>query len=375
MSLDPTGLKEGALKFGIIYELQQQKPWEENQEYKTYQNALDQIELADRVGFDYVWEVEHHFLVEYSHSSAPEVFLAAASQRTKNIRIGQGVALLPYPFNHPIRVAERAAALDIVSNGRLDLGTGRSITEQELGGFGIDPADSRPMWEEAIQMIPKMWQTEEFAWEGDYFVVPPRSVLPQPVQKPQPPLSVACTQPASFRIAGGKGLGALSFGFIAPGVLEASMTIYRDAIKDAEPVGAFVNNQFAATSFACVAPTEEEALEYGRPAAEFFQQSIGILFVPWAKAQNVPSSYQYYQTLAQMVEQRLAQSDGREFEEAWETGAVCIGSPERCRGVVQKYVDAGVDQLILMMQVGRIPHEKVMQTIRLFGEEIIPAFN
>ena len=238
------------MKFGIIYELQMQKPWEENQEYKTYHEALDQIELADKVGFDYVWEVEHHFLVEYSHSSAPEVFLAAASQRTKNIRIGHGVALLPGPFNHPIRVAERAAALDIVSNGRVDLGTGRSITEQELGGFGIDPADSRPMWEEAIEMIPKMWTNETFAWEGDYFVVPPRMVLPKPIQKPHPPMWMACTQPESFKIAGSKGLGALSFGFIAPGVLEYSLSVYRDAIADAKPVGDFINNQFAATSFA-----------------------------------------------------------------------------------------------------------------------------
>ena len=277
------------MKFGIIYELQMQKPWDENQEYKTYHEALDQVELADKVGFDYVWEVEHHFLVEYSHSSAPEVFLAAASQRTKNIRIGHGVALLPGPFNHPIRVAERAAALDIVSNGRVELGTGRSITEQELGGFNIDPADSRPMWEEAIQMIPKMWTTEEFSWEGDYFVVPPRNVLPKPVQKPHPPLWMACTQPDSFKIAGSKGLGALSFGFIAPGVLEASLGLYRDALKDAKPAGAFVNNNFAATTFACVAPTDEEALENGRPAAEFFQQSLGILFVPWAKKADVPS--------------------------------------------------------------------------------------
>jgi alkanesulfonate monooxygenase SsuD/methylene tetrahydromethanopterin reductase-like flavin-dependent oxidoreductase (luciferase family) len=318
--------------------------------------------------------VEHHFLVEYSHSSAPEVFLAAVSQRTKNIRIGHGVALLPGPFNHPIRVAERAAALDILSNGRLDLGTGRSITEQELGGFGIDPADSRPMWEEAIQMIPKMWQTEEFSWQGDYYVVPPRNVIPKPIQKPHPPLWMACTQPESFRIAGEKGLGALSFGFIAPGMLEASLVVYRAAAKDAKPVGAFANTQFAATTFASVAPTDEEALEHGRPAAEFFQQSLGILFVPWAKKENVPSTYQYYQTMAALVEERMKHSDGREFEDAWESGAVMIGSPERCRGVVQKYIDSGVDQLILMVQVGRIPHEKVMQTIRLFGEEIIPAF-
>lgn len=362
------------MKFGLIYELQMQKPWEDDQEFKTYHQALEQVVLADELGFDYVWEVEHHFLVEYSHSSAPEVFLAAASQVTKNVRLGQGVALLPYPFNHPIRVAERAAALDIVSNGRFDLGTGRSITEQELGGFGIDPEDSRPMWEEAIQMIPKMWTSDSFSWEGDYFVVPPRNVIPKPVQKPHPPLWMACTQPESFRIAGSKGLGALSFGFVAPGVLEASLNIYREAIKDAKPVGEFVNNQFAATAFACVAPTDEEALQYGRPAAEFFQQSIGILFVPWGKKANVPSSYQYYQGLARMVEERLKHSDGSEFQQAWESGALCIGSPERCRRVVQKYQEAGVDQLILMVQVGRMPHEKVMQTIRLLGEEVLPHF-
>ena len=364
------------MKFGLIYELQQQKPWVENQEHKTYHDALDQIELADQVGFDYAWEVEHHFLVEYSHSSAPEVFLAAASQRTKNIRIGHGVALLPNPFNHPIRVAERAAALDIVSNGRLELGTGRSITEQELGGFGIDPADSRPMWEEAIQMIPKMWTNETFSWEGNYFVVPPRMVLPKPIQKPHPPLWMACTQPESFRIAGSKGLGALSFGFIAPGVLEASLSIYRDAIAGAEPVGDFVNNQFAATTFACCAPTDKEALEFGRPAAEFFQEAIGILFVPWGKKTDAPSSYQYYVSLAQMAEEQLKQDPegAQRFREQWEAGTLCIGTPERVRNAVQKYADAGCDQLILMVQVGRIPHEKVMQTIKLMGEEVIPHF-
>ncbi|HEY5639121.1 MAG TPA: LLM class flavin-dependent oxidoreductase, partial [Dehalococcoidia bacterium] len=348
--------------------------WTERSEFELLQNSLVQIELADKLGYDYAWEVEHHFLEEYSHSSAPEVFLAAASQRTKNIRICHGVALLPGPFNHPVRVAERAAALDIVSDGRMELGTGRSITEQELGGFGIDPADSRPMWEEAVQMIPKMWTQESFSWEGDYFVVPPRNVIPKPVQKPHPPMWMACTQPESFRLAGSKGLGALSFGFIAPGVLEASLGVYREAAKNAEPVGEFVNNQFAATTFACVAPTDEEALEHGRPAAEFFQQSLGILFVPWAKKADVPPSYQYYATLAQMVEQRLAESDGNEFDEAWESGAMAIGSPERVRKVCQKYADSGVDQLILMVQAGRISDESCKQTIRLFGEEIIPAF-
>ena len=360
------------MKFGILYELQMQKPWNGDSEFRTYHDALEQVELADKVGFDYLWEVEHHFLSEYSHSSAPEVFLAAASQRTKNIRIGHGVALLPYPFNHPIRVAERAAALDIVSNGRLELGTGRSITEQELGGFGIDPADSRPMWEEAIRMIPKMWTQETFSWEGDYFVVPPRNVIPKPIQKPHPPMWMACTQPDSFRIAGECGLGALSFGFIAPGVLEASLNIYRQNVANAKPVGEFVNNQFAATTMALVAPTDEEAIEYGKPGADFFGESIATLFIPWGKKKDAPQSYQYYVGLAQMAEQRLQERPS--FEEQFESGALCMGSVERCRRVVERYAATGVDQLIVMCQVARIPHEKVMQTIRLFGEEIIPAF-
>jgi alkanesulfonate monooxygenase SsuD/methylene tetrahydromethanopterin reductase-like flavin-dependent oxidoreductase (luciferase family) len=219
-----------------------------------------------------------------------------------------------------------------------------------------------------------MWTQETFSWEGDYFSVPPRNVIPKPVQKPHPPMWMACTQPESFRLAGSKGLGALSFGFIAPGILEASMGVYHDAISKAEPVGAFINNQFAATTFACVAPTDDEALANGRPAAEFFQESLGILFVPWAKKENVPASYQYYQSLAAMVEERQKNSDGTEFQQAWEAGAICIGSPERVRKSVQMYADAGCDQLIIMVQAGRVSHESCMQTIQLFGEEIIPAF-
>jgi alkanesulfonate monooxygenase SsuD/methylene tetrahydromethanopterin reductase-like flavin-dependent oxidoreductase (luciferase family) len=360
------------MKFGIIYELQMQKPWNGDTEYRTYHDALDQVELADKVGFDYVWEVEHHFLAEYSHSSAPEVFLSAASQRTKNIRLGHGIALLPYPFNHPVRVAERAAALDILSDGRVELGTGRSVTEQELGGFDIDPEDSRPMWEEAVRMIPKMWTQETFSWEGDYFSMPPRQVIPKPLQKPHPPMWMACTQPDSFRIAGRYGLGALSFGFIAPGVLEASMAMYREASKSPEPVGAFANTQFAATTMALVAPTDEEAVEFGRPGAEFFGESIAALFIPWAKKKDVPQSYAYYKNLAQMAEQRMRERPG--FEEQLESGALCMGSVERVKKAVRRYADTGIDQLILMCQVGRVPHEKVMQTIRLFGEEIIPAY-
>jgi alkanesulfonate monooxygenase SsuD/methylene tetrahydromethanopterin reductase-like flavin-dependent oxidoreductase (luciferase family) len=137
------------MKFGLFYEHQLPQPWGEDAELRLYQDALEQVALADRLGVDYVWEVEHHFLEEYSHSSAPEVFLAACSQRTKQIRLGHGIALMPPKYNHPARVAERVATLDLVSNGRVEWGTGESATAVEMGGFGVDPNDKRSMWEEA----------------------------------------------------------------------------------------------------------------------------------------------------------------------------------------------------------------------------------
>ncbi len=125
------------MKFGIFYEHQLPRPWAEGDEQKLFHEALDQVELADRLGIDYAWEVEHHFLEEYSHSSAPEVFLAACSQRTRRIRLGHGIVLLPPGYNPPARVAERIATLDLVSHGRVDFGTGESSSLLELAGFGV----------------------------------------------------------------------------------------------------------------------------------------------------------------------------------------------------------------------------------------------
>ena len=360
------------MKFGILYELQMQKPWGEQGERDTYRNALEQIELADQLGFDYVWAVEHHFLEEYSHCSAPEVLLAAASQRTERIRLGQAIALLPYPFNHPIRVAERAAALDILSNGRVDLGTGRSTTKLELEGFDIDPADSRMMWEEAIQIIPRAWTEEPFSWDGN-LKVPPRNVLPKPLQKPHPPLWVGCTQPETFRIAGHLGLGALAFGFFSRSYLESSISDYRKAIATAEPVGQMTNNQFATSTLAICAPTDEEAREIGIPAAKFFGNSVSALFTPWGEQSNVPDSYRYYSLLSRLATKRgQSMSEAVLPENGWDF--LCIGSPQRCREVIAKYAESGVDQVIMLVQAGRIPHEKSLQSIQLLADEVLPEF-
>src|SRR4029450_8225604 len=167
------------------------KPHDPRSEWRCYHEALDQIVLADELGYDTVWEVEHHFLTEFAHSSAPEVFLAALSQRTKRIRLGHGVTLLPHRFNHPIRVAERVAALDILSNGRVESGTGPS-SQFEQAGFEIDTEQSRDMWQEALEIIPRMWTEDPFEDDGPFVSVPAASLIPQAPQRPHRPIWGAC---------------------------------------------------------------------------------------------------------------------------------------------------------------------------------------
>ena len=205
------------MQFGIFYEHQLPRPWTDGAEQRLFQEALEQVELADRLGLDYAWEVEHHFLEEYSHSSAPEVFLAAASQRTRRIRLGHGIVLAPPPYNHPARVAERIATLDLVSNGRVDFGTGESASRAELEGFNITPAQRREMWREAVEQIANMLVMEPYpGYIGNYFTMPCRNVVPKPVQKPHPPLWVACSNRDTIRLAARLGLGVLTFAFIDP---------------------------------------------------------------------------------------------------------------------------------------------------------------
>src|ERR1041385_8219735 len=210
------------MKFGIFYEHQLPRPWEDGAELTLFQEALDQVELADRLGIDHAWEVEHHFLEEYSHSSAPEVFLAACSQRTKQIRLGHGIVLMPPGYNAPARVAERIATLDLVSDGRVDWGTGESSSRIELEGFGVSYLEKREAWEEAVREAARMLCMDPYpGYQGRFFSMPHRTVLPKPLQKPHPPLWVACSNIQTIASAGRWGMGALGFQFVSPDAARA----------------------------------------------------------------------------------------------------------------------------------------------------------
>src|SRR5437868_118893 len=180
------------MQFGIFYEHQLPRPWAEGAELKLFQDALDQVELADKLGIEYAWEVEHHFLEEYSHSSAPEMFLAACSQRTKRIRLGHGVVIMLPVVNHPVRIAERIATLDLLSNGRVDFGTGESASAMELNGFGVEPKNKREIWLEATREVANMLSMTPYpGYQGKHFSFPCRNIIPKPIQTPHPPLWMA----------------------------------------------------------------------------------------------------------------------------------------------------------------------------------------
>src|SRR2546423_8967561 len=254
------------MRFGIFYEHQLPRPWDEGAEQKLIADALDQVELADRLGIDSVWEVEHHFVEEYSHSSASEVIRAACSQRTRRIRLGFGIVAIPPGYQHPARVAEKVSMLDLVSGGRVEFGSGETSSGAELEGFGVDRETKREQWVEALDVATRMMVEEPFAgWDGRFVKMPPRNVVPKPVQKPHPPLWVAGSRREPIRLAAEKGIGALSFSFVEPEEAKEWVGEYYDIIASERcvPGGFAVNPNPSVVLPMIVARDDADAIEPG----------------------------------------------------------------------------------------------------------------
>jgi alkanesulfonate monooxygenase SsuD/methylene tetrahydromethanopterin reductase-like flavin-dependent oxidoreductase (luciferase family) len=372
------------VKFGIFYEHQLPRPWEADSELKLIQDALDQVELADQVGFDYVWEVEHHFLEEYSHSSAPEVFLAAASQRTKDIRLGHGIVQTAPGYNHPARTAERVATLDLVSGGRADFGSGESSSEAELGGFGIEYTEKREQWREGLEVaIRCMTETPFGGHDGKYVSMPPRNVVPKPVQKPHPPLWVACSRRDTILLAAELGIGALSFAFIDPEEAQHWVQDYRQVLAErCVPVGQAVNPTIACVTPMMCAPTEDAAIERGLEGGNFFGYSLAHYYVFGDHVPGTTDVWQEFQerrgAMGYSPEAALASKQetlGAKITSGEATGLRgCVGTPDQLREYLERFEAVGVDQVIFVLQSGRNRHEDIMESIDLFGREVMPAF-
>ena|ERR1700722_974804 len=348
------------MEFGIFIELQLPRPWRDGCELELFTNAMTWVDIADPIGVGYVWAQEHHFLEEYSHSTAPEVFLGACAGRTKNIRLGHAIVPMPPAINHPARVAERIATLDLVSNGRVEWGTGETSSRLELEGFQVNYVDKRAMWAEATRECAKMMSSEPYAgYEGKYFSMPPRNIVPKPVQKPHPRPWVACTNRDTLKLAARLGLGALTFAFIDAKEARFWVNEYYETFKrECTPLCRVVNPNVAMLGGLMCHRDPAVARERGVEGQQFFAYGLA-----------------HYYRFGRHVPGRT--SIWNEFKAAHSfpmAGLAGIGTPREITRQFEDLENAGLDQLILLQQGGKYQHEHICESLELFGAEVIEGF-
>ena len=340
-----------------------------NPQGAEHARLMRELELAvacDRSGWKYVWSVEHHFLEEYSHISASEIFLPYVAAQTQRIHVGSAIYNITPPVNHPARIAERVAMLDHLSEGRFEFGTGRGSSSTEFKGFGIPDGDTtRAMYDESLREILRMWRETKYSYQGRYFSMPERNVLPKPYSQPHPPLWVACGSPSTFEKAARLGLGALCFSLGSPRDFEPLIKVYKDTIKYAEPVGDYVNDNIMCVTHLCCLPDRNEALKLNTHIKARYYQS---LVYRWLDTFPRPAMVPPWPDV--MPEPTLD-----ELKQQVEAGIIAVGDPEDCAYVAEQYEKAGADQLVVSPMTTTMPYETAVESIRLFGAEVIPRFD
>lgn len=363
------------MKLDLLYEIDVPKPWpgshpygQRQAEQEAYREAFEQIKLADTLGFHTTWHVEHHFREGRSHSPAPEVIIGALSQCTENLRLGFGVTLMPHPFTPPMRVAEKVATADILSNGRIEWGTGRSTPMEQIA-FGVDRDASRDQWQEAIEAVVGMWESEYFEYHGKFLDFPRRMVTPKPVQDPHPPCWMAATSDGSAAVAGKLGLGLLSFSILQPiQKMAKHIEQYRIAAENPTPITRVTTNKVAAYTLVHCAETMAQCEANGVwDAVWWWYKNLAEFTLEWEMPHF--SQEEKDAIFPLLNQQKSGKFDPHIFNDA---DMIVVGDPDQCLAKMLKYAELGVDQLICYVQFGHLPHESIMRTIELLGSEIIP---
>jgi alkanesulfonate monooxygenase SsuD/methylene tetrahydromethanopterin reductase-like flavin-dependent oxidoreductase (luciferase family) len=335
-------------------------------EHTALMHDIECVIAADKAGFKYVWATEHHFLDEYSHMSANDVALAYLARATERIHLGSGI-FNPLPqVNHPAKVAEKVAMLDHLSGGRFEFGTGRGAGSHEILAFLPGMADlsrTREIWEDVIAEFPKMWLQDEYeGYEGRYWSLPPRKVLPKPWKKPHPAMWYAAGNVSSYEMAARRGLGVLGFSVGSIQELEPVMKAYKKAIREPEPVGAFVNDNIMVTTGAFVAEDDDRAVEAAtRPHNSYLASNV----------------YRYHDTFPHPPEiplwpDLMPDATPEDIPTARERGGIC-GDPDHALEQCRRWEEAGCDQLVF--GTGSARHEDTLEMIRLIGEHVIPKID
>lgn len=395
------------MKFDIFCEIQRADISSAEEERTLLLDTIEEAKAADRAGFEVWWQVEHHGAPQFSYSAAPEVVLTAIACNTRRMHVGHAGVLAPFRINGPLRVAERGATLDVLSNGRFELGLAKT-GGKEWETFGCNPESARDELREALTMIPKMWTQKKFGWNSKLFQMPEREVVPRPLQKPHPRLWQTASSPESFRMAGELGVGVLGTTLLSPvDFMKSLLDEYEQGIAGCKsPVGKFVNKQKGVFTFVHVAESRKQAIDAGAAwSALWYVHFAAIAFaVPRAVWYDViraglnphlarnaannsaavkgqdptsiadePDDPRVLRLLKRMArEEHVSNEEAHEVCE--ELDSVIIGDPGHCRKKMDKYRGIGTDRLMCLMQYGRVPHEAVIRSIRLTGEHLIPYF-
>lgn len=334
--------------------------------HERLMNEVDWTIAADRAGFKYTWATEHHFLTQYSHLSANEVFLPYVAARTERIHLGTGIFNITPPVNHPARVAERVAMLDHLSEGRFEFGVGRGSSSTEQKGFGIqDPELTKEMADETLAQFKYMWRDGLYSYDGKFFSMPPRNVLPKPYSDPHPPLWVAAGNPGTFEKAARMGIGVLCFTTGSPEMLAPLVDLYKNTIEDAEPVGEYVNNNVMVTSQMLCLEDGQKARDIACNMTSGYQNSLVFHYLDtFPKPPFVPD-----------WPELIPEPTPAEMEERIGAGLVCVGTPEEVSRSVKGYADIGADQLVFGQLSSTMPIEVAIEAVETFGKHVLPEYD
>jgi alkanesulfonate monooxygenase SsuD/methylene tetrahydromethanopterin reductase-like flavin-dependent oxidoreductase (luciferase family) len=354
------------MEFGIFSQMHV-PPWDD--EHDRFLRELEVSQAVEAAGFKYNWAPEHHFLQHYSHQPAPEVFLSWVAARTKRLHVGTAITNITAAVNHPARVAERIATMDHLSEGRVEFGTGRGSSSAEWGGFAIpSAAETKPMWRESLEQIPRMWLDQPYSYEGKYFRMPERNVLPKPYTRPHPPMWLACSSPPTFAECGELGLGALCFTFGTPSEIAELIRAYKEGIQRCKkPIGGYINNNIAVTTNMFCLPDGDEARHlYANAKVERFTE----YFFQWLDSIPRPKGLPKEGPIGP-----LPATTTEQLKAGLAAGGRQIGSPEEIIPVIQMYEDLGVDQLIYAPLTLTIDQKHVLRSIETFGKHVLPKFD
>jgi alkanesulfonate monooxygenase SsuD/methylene tetrahydromethanopterin reductase-like flavin-dependent oxidoreductase (luciferase family) len=370
----PTG--NTAMELGLLYEFDVPQPWagahpwgQRMGERQAYRDNIEQIVLADRLGFEAVWLVEHHFRENRSHMPCNDVVLGALSQITERIKLGFGVALMPHEFIHPARIAEKVATVDLLSKGRAIWGMGRSTPMEQIA-FGVDIPASKEKLKAAARTVVGMWEEEYYEEHSEYLDFPKRMVTPKPYQYPHPPTWMAASTESSATMAGENGCGLLVFSLLQPlAQLKKVIDTYREAQKAAVPLTRVHTNKVGAYTLVHCAETRAD-FETNRlwESMWWWYKGLAEFHLKWEMAHLTPE--QQDQVFPLMSARARGEFDITEFDRE---DMVVVGTPDECLEKLLRYEAAGVDQLLCYLNFGYLPHDAVMRSIELLGTHVIPA--